>query len=200
MTRTHSIAVKLSGSRTITMTKFEVVNQKATSRVLLPPEQLGSQASYIKGLKDCDKVEVMAATEVMHKLVGKPSNNKRALVETLFISYVREHRRPTGRTADKTGRFHGAEYHLSTVFQVLVKSRNKDKPCKHENYEILSEAFIASLPPEVKALTGKARPPTAGWVGTCRLVSTALWECIFCLWLHHHMSQADRQVQLLLSA
>ena len=166
MTRTHSIAVKLSGSRTITMTKFEVVNQKATSRVLLPPEQLGSQASYIKGLKDCDKVEVMAATEVMHKLVGKPSNNKRALVETLFISYVREHRRPTGRTADKTGRFHGAEYHLSTVFQVLVKSRNKDKPCKHENYEILSEAFIASLPPEVKALTGKARPPTAGWVGT----------------------------------
>ena len=47
----------------------------------------------------------------------------------------------------------------------MEKPRGNRK-CKFEDFEILSEAFIAGLPAHIRAGTGKGKPPSAGWIGT----------------------------------
>ena len=162
LSATHRAAAKLSNSPTMELTKFAVMQRQAADRVLVPSDSLLSQSAFLKTLKDTDKVKVVMSREICHKSVGKPSNNKRAMVENLFIQFVREHRSPTGRTPDEKGLFHGAEYHLDSRYRALCKQRATGRIQKYENYEILAEAFIAALPSHVRALTGKAKPPSAG--------------------------------------
>ena len=165
MTSTHTAVSELAKTPTKMMTKFEVQNRKLTDRVVVPRDVLQSQYGYLKQLEHTDKVNVTIVEEVAHGLFHKPSNNKRSHIEALFIEWVQTNRSPSGRTLDSHGLYHGAEYHLSSIFRAIEKQRG-DRRQKYEDFEIMSEVFCAGLPPELKALTGRNKPPSPGWVGT----------------------------------
>ena len=72
-----------------------------------------------------------------------------------------------GRTSDSHGIYHGAEYHMQSVFRAIFKQRGKRaQHSKYSDFEILSEVFHAGLPASIKALTGKDKPPGPGHIGS----------------------------------
>lgn len=122
MTGTHNAVHTLSGEPTKQLSKHTVVNRGIENRVVVPRDFLGSQSTYLKQLKDVDLVKVQALDDIPHGLFGKPSNNKRAQVEQLFIQWVQMHRSPTGRTPDSHGIYHGAEYHMQSISEQFVSN------------------------------------------------------------------------------
>ena len=167
MTATHAAVVKACMTPTEEVTKHVVINRQIEHRVVVPSDMLVTQSRYLKSLKDTDKVKVQVLDDVAHGLIGKSSNNRRAQVEAMFIQWVQQHRSPTGRTPDSHGIYHGAEYHLSSIFRATVKQRGKRASnSKYANYEIMSEVFCAGLPLSIRNTVGKQKPPSAGHIGS----------------------------------
>lgn len=61
-----------------------------------------------------------------HGLIGKPSNRTKVAKQQKFSEFVRAHRSPTGRTADKHGRPHLAAFYLDAKWTVLRDPVNED--------------------------------------------------------------------------
>ena len=108
--------VKYAGPSTTTVSKAAVVAMQAQERVITPVGSITPEAKYLAELADSDKVVIVSGHERFHGLAGKPSNNSRSDIQGEFITFVQAHRTPTGRTADRTGRFHGSVYFLESRF------------------------------------------------------------------------------------
>ena len=124
----HRAACERSRSKTQLLAKKEVVKLKLGEEDVLRPEgSLGSLASYLQSLSDEDKVTVVSQ-KGKHGLAGKQSNNSSSKERALFIEFVKEHRAPTGRTRDATGRYHGAEHYMHSKIQKLKTQVGRDTP------------------------------------------------------------------------
>jgi len=86
--------------------------------VIRPEGSVGSLASYLATLKDEDPVRVVSQAS-KHGLAGKASNGASSKERALFVEFVKEYRSPTGRTQDHTGRYHGAEYYLTSKLTTI---------------------------------------------------------------------------------
>eukprot|EP00966_Prymnesium_polylepis_P039879 925960-Prymnesium_polylepis.1 len=95
--------------------------------VVRPDGSLGSLPVYLSTLKDDDKVEVLSQVGT-HGHCGRPSNGASDRERKLFREFVQEHRSPTGRTQDVSGRYHGAEFYLfSKITELKTQSGREIK-------------------------------------------------------------------------
>eukprot|EP00170_Pyropia_yezoensis_P001602 contig_6943_g1606 len=83
-----------------------------------------------------------------HGLTGKPSNRTKVAEQQKFSGFVRAHRSPTGRTADKHGRLHGAAFYLDAKWTVLRDPVNEDNSRQSFSSSI-NAALVAAGPPIV---------------------------------------------------
>ena len=135
--------MKLSQCRSSLLLKSEVLARGLQSRILVPQCDAASPQAYLRSLADTDEVQVLNVEDTaLNQAFGKKSNNRRDFVRELFITFVRQHRSPTGRTPDKDGRQHGAEFFLSSQFSAIVKQRGeRAKNFKHAASETLAEVY-----------------------------------------------------------
>ena len=85
---------------------------------------------------------------MLHGLQGRRPNNANDDARGLFIDFVKANRAPTGRTPDKYGRVHGAEYYLDARFTALRRRTSTDTTTPTE--AIVSDVFIKALPAHVR--------------------------------------------------
>ena len=135
--------MKLSQCRSSLLLKSEVLARGLQSQILVPQCDAASPQAYLRSLADTDEVQVLNVEDTaLNQAFGKKSNNRRDFVRELFITFVRQHRSPTGRTPDKDGRHHGAEFFLSSQFTAIVKQRGeRAKNFKHAACETLAEVY-----------------------------------------------------------
>ena len=164
----HASVVKLAGAKTETLPKSRVVSLGLTDEdIVRPAGSLGSVKEYLATLKDDDSVDVLAQTG-RHALCGKPSNNAKLKERALFRTFIQEHRSPTGRTQDSSGRYHGAEFYLMSRLTQVKTQPGRDT--KDED-AVLECVFKKALQGRADPLTGRPdsslKPPSgtavSGW-------------------------------------
>ena len=102
----HRCAIERAGSKTESITKARVISLKLTEeQVLRPDGSLGSLSTYLSTLNDEDMVNVVTQVGT-HGLKGQPSNGASYRERAFFIEFIKEHRSPTRRTQDSSGRYH----------------------------------------------------------------------------------------------
>lgn len=128
LARFHARAIEASQMAVKRIIKSEIVaSPNATtliSRIRRPDNCLLSAAQILQSLSSAAVADVVNVTE--HGLTGMPSNRKKVTEQIKFSEFVRAHRSPTGRTADKNGRRHGASFYLDAKWKVLRNKRNTE--------------------------------------------------------------------------
>ena len=102
-----------------------------------------------------------------HGLKGQKSNNSMAKERALFIQFVKNHRSPTGRTQDATGRYHGAEFYLESKLTTVRTQSGRATP---DESVVLECVFNKGLAAE-QLEAGGAQVPYRAPSGS----SIALW-------------------------
>ena len=127
-TSLHGMAVKRANAKTQEIPKSKVLSLKLTEEQVMRPEgSLGSLSTYLSTLQDEDLVTVISQAGV-HGLTGKASNGASIRERELFIEFIKEHRSPTGRTQDSSGRYHGAEFYIfSKITELKTQSGRTPK-------------------------------------------------------------------------
>lgn len=142
LARCHARAIYLSHMAVKRMTKGEIMSSpnSATliSRIRLPEECLLSTTRFLQSANFTAVVDVECVVE--HGLSGMPSNRTKVVKQIKFSEFVRAHRSPTIRTADKNGHSHGASFYLDAKLQVLRNSRRGS-----DTRELISGAFNVAL-------------------------------------------------------
>ena len=160
----HKDAIARARAKTESIPKSKVVSLKLTDEEVLRPEgSVGSLSVYLSTLKDEDMVTVV--TQVgRHGLTGKPSNGASTRERELFVDFVKEHRSPTGRTQDATGRYHGAEFYLiSRLTEIKTQSGRETK----DEDAVLEIAFKKALQGRsLVALEKPYKPPSGTTIRT----------------------------------
>ena len=125
----HKQAVRIAKSPTICLSKSQMAASHnidaLLERVILPDCCLLSVTQYFHNSPLSATFELSSSPDE-HGLRGKASNRTKVKEQELFKIFIRKNRSPTGRSADKTGRFHGAAYYLDSKFKVLRTPKPKD--------------------------------------------------------------------------
>jgi len=146
MANRHKLAIQAARAPIDVMTKSEIAahcNPDATiNRIIRPDSCLLSLRQYFMNSPMNTRFELTSKVSD-HGLAGSPSNRRKRKERALFLAFVNKHRSPTGRTADKSGRYHGAAYYLDAKWVVLRPGRSKNGVV--DNRRCFSEDFNHSL-------------------------------------------------------
>lgn len=115
-----------------------------------PDSCLLSTRQYFMSVS-ADTIIDVAGNSADHGLKGSLSNRAKMVERTKFARFVWAHRSPTGRTADKWGRFHGASFYLDAKWVALRGTRQKGTTSRQTFSESFNEALIADGLPAVHA-------------------------------------------------
>lgn len=141
LARCHNRSIAMAHTPTVKMTKSSIASSSnvdsLVDRIRRPDDCLLSARQYFKASSLSTVFEVTSSDE--HRLVGAPSNRAKVAERKLFQAFVRANRSPTGRTADKNGRYHGATFYLDSKWVVLRNGRTND------SRPSFSASFIAAL-------------------------------------------------------
>lgn len=128
LARCHSRAIEAAHVPIVKMTKSAIASSPnvdaLVARIRRPDDCLLSAQQFFKSSALNTVFDVTASVE--HGLCGAPSNRTKVAERNLFVEFVRAHRSPTGRTADKNGRFHGAAFYLDSKWAVLRNIKSDD--------------------------------------------------------------------------
>ncbi|OSX75235.1 hypothetical protein BU14_0245s0017 [Porphyra umbilicalis] len=126
----HKQAVQAAKTPVIFMSKSEIASSPNSEglikRIIRPDTCLLSVSQFYCSSSDDARFKVVAIYSD-HALSGRPSNRMKSTERELFVSFVRSHRTPTGRTPDKNGRYHGAAYYLDAKWKVMRMASDKEK-------------------------------------------------------------------------
>lgn len=152
LARCHRRALNAAQSPIKKMTKSDMLSSPnldtLVCRILRPEGCLLSTLQYFRAANGDDEMEVVDnVTE--HGLAGMVSNHRKVAERAKFVAFVRAHRSPTGRTADKWGRFHGAAYYLDSKWVVLRSSRNNPLDTRLSFSSSFNAALVAAGLPMV---------------------------------------------------
>jgi hypothetical protein len=155
----HRLAVSRTGSPTMQISVACIRKNDLYSDVVVPEKwQDKSQRQFINDLGVDDKVIALSWSvwdlfqvhvfrnpqSSSHGLFQQPSNHTNHAARALFVAYVKANRSSTGRTRDKAGRFHGAEYYISARWTKLRKQTGADR-ANVPDAQIFSETFSQHL-------------------------------------------------------
>ena len=160
----HRSALKQSGVSTAKKTKEYVIKWGLENDVLVDQTYSDhSQKQYLAKMGHLDLVEIVLSAKGKHRLSNQASNNAATPTKQMFITFVLSNRSSTGRTADKQGRYHGAEYYLSPRFKQLKKQTGKGRNNAVSDDQIFTEVFLSQLPSGARKVN---RSTVAVWLST----------------------------------
>ena len=114
---TDSVRVRACAKSSMMSKEDFVANKLDALDVVLPKECLLTVKQYLASLKGSDLVTVLRPV-YKHGHSGKPSNNVHP-ARAAFCDFVQLHRKPTGRTVQTDGRYHGTEFFLDANFRAI---------------------------------------------------------------------------------
>ena len=153
----HAAAVLRANVKTQKVTKRKVLALKLSDEEVIRPDgSLGSLAQYLATLQDADQVTVISQAS-KHGLTGKLSNNASTAERALFCEFIKEHRAPTGRTQDHSGRYHGAEFYLTSQLTQVKTQSGRDTADPNGCLELV---FRKAILGREDAVSRKLKPPS----------------------------------------
>lgn len=119
----HRRAVSIAKTPVKQVSKSAVASRRdeLLPRVILVEKDLKSRAVLFDRAGKDEVLSVLVERERLHGLVGNESSRTRKAERDLFRPFVHRNRTLTGRTSDKSGRPHGAVYHLDARWDVPRK-------------------------------------------------------------------------------
>jgi len=150
ITTAHHAAIRASGAPLVKKSKTYVVKNNLLDRVVVPEIFPGSRAAYMKSLSDGDLVEITQWKIGAHGLSDRPGNKTMIAQRQHFKSFVQSNRASTGRTKDRTGRYHGAVYTLDPRIETI----------KHDPKKPRSSALTTSFQDQLKASFPELKVPS----------------------------------------
>jgi len=155
LARCHFRALDAALTPTRRMTKSAIASSLKSgtliNRIRRFDDCLLSTMQYYKSSSLSTTFEV-AEVHTEHGLGGMPSNRTKHVERARFQQFVVANSTPTGRTADKPGRYHGAANYLNSRWTVLRSSRSDTykRPSFPSAFnEALSSARLQTVHPDV---------------------------------------------------
>lgn len=146
ITDAHHKAIAWNKAPTIERFKEVVMKDAALRERVVVPLEATSRKAYLDQLPPNTLVTLTTTSPAdLHGLAGKRGNRANAKAREFFVNWVRAVRSSTGRTPDRSGRYHGPVYYMPSSLTQLKERCGAAAKSNGPQETILTCAFQRAL-------------------------------------------------------